>query len=68
MDTHPLARCRRCGHRCNPESMHLLLAEGRGSRICTECYLELVEKHTGYRQGKLEFANEPLSPKDTLPF
>lgn len=68
MDTHPLSRCKNCGHKVPQEDMHLVMGRGAGARFCGQCYRELVEKRTGYRQAKFEFESELASDPQDAPF
>jgi hypothetical protein len=63
-----LRKCRRCGHRVPIESTFRATWGERTTWVCQPCYLELVEKTSGYRQGKLELDQQPLDTEVDLPF
>lgn len=62
------SRCKKCGHETSIEVMTRVHWEGRLALFCPECHLELVEKRTGYRQGKLQLDDHPSDAQDGYPF
>lgn len=53
-----LRKCRLCGHRVPIDSTFRVRRGDSQVWACTPCYLELVEKTTGYHKAELELGYE----------